>query len=1009
MKAILSRIGERTRSVAHNLFLFTAVLCALLQAAQAQTVPPTTNMAIAAGNNQTGQTYSTLAVPLTVSFDGTSTVSLEWHVTGGNAVFQENYSNDYIVNDGELRTTPGSTSSVNLILEGQGPITVTATCQFGCTTVQTLTFNETATPPPPNLQMAIAGGNNQSGPPNTTLPTPLQVTLTPTPFGFDGPFTETITYTVERGSATFAPNHSTTYTQTISLGGGQPSGVRGQNRRAIVRAAAQSFTSQVSLILGSTPGPVSVRVLCPDCDAGRVQVFQETVTGSTTSTLQKISGDLQTGATGTQAAAPLVVQLPGSSGQAITWSVISGQATLSSSSTVTDASGNSAITFTYGSTAGPISIQASAGSAGTVTFSETATAGGALTVISGNNQTGTTGGALQPFVLQLGSGTQGAGNVVVTWTITQGNGTLSSPTTTTDSNGHTSNTLTLGTNVGVVIVQASAPGFGSTIFTANAIAGIPNGSLFTIVSGNNQALVPNVESQPLVVKLAGTNGQGIAGTTIQWAVSGSSGTLQSTTTTTDGSGQSTNAVKIILPAAYTVTAQVANHPEIPALTFTFNNAVANLPSLTPGQIGVAHAIDRACPALAVMSNLNAQQADFLARCSEVVVGSGSDPAQVPGALNAMLNNKTEPQSGLADSVIQGQINNLNNRLLELRQGSSGFSVGGLALNEDGRSLPVASLGDMFTSYRKDPKESTDSEVGKDFSRWGFFATGMIDRGGASADGMSPGFDFRSASITAGVDYRFNDAFVGGLALGYANNNSDLDLNAGKVDVDSYSLNAYFTWYHNNDFYVEGSVVADWLNYDLNRNIAYQIASLTGGTTNVNQTASASPDGKQYSLSLAVGHDFNRGAWTFSPYVRGIYTHVSLDGFSETLSDPGAPGSGLGTEVDSRSFASELGVLGARFTRTISMDWGVLVPNALVEWNHEFKNDPQTVVTRFLADPTQTPIFITDPRVDQNYFNLGVGLNAILPQGRSGFLYYEHVTGLSGIHENRLSVGVRVEF
>ena len=114
-------------------------------------------------------------------------------------------------------------------------------------------------------------------------------------------------------------------------------------------------------------------------------------------------------------------------------------------------------------------------------------------------------------------------------------------------------------------------------------------------------------------------------------------------------------------------------------------------------------------------------------------------------------------------------------------------------------------------------------------------------------------------------------------------------------------------------------------------------------------------------------------------------------------------------MDSRSFASELGVLGARFTRTISMDWGVLVPNALVEWNHEFKNDPQTVVTRFLADPTQTPIFVTDPSVDQNYFNLGIGLNAILPQGRSGFLYYEHVTGLSGIHENRLSVGVRIEF
>src|ERR1700722_8150842 len=1009
MNASLHRVSDRLWSAVCKLMMLVVAICAPLHAAQAQT-----DIAIAGGNNQSGYTNTELASPLTISFSGSSYVLIDFHVTSGNAYFAQSGNNDYVPNAGGFGVNAGDTVSANLVLSSNpGPVTVTVTCESGCTSTETVTFNETATPQPPYLEMDITAGNNQRGAVNSTLPTPLTVSLTPTPLGYDGPFTEPVTFTVDSGSATFATNHSTTYTIDVSLGEGEPgrAGSNGAAKRSAqaLAAAARSFRASVPLILGSTPGSVLVRVTCPDCTVGKTRFFRETVTASSTSMLLKVSGDQQTGLVGSQAVAPLVVQLPGSSGQTITWSVTSGQASLSANTTVTDSSGNSSITFNYGSTAGPISISATAGAAGTVVFTETATTGGSTIVISGNNQTGTAGGALKPFVLQLGTGTSGASRVAVTWTVIQGSGTLSSPTTVTDSNGHTSNTLTLGSNPGIVIVQATANGFGSVTFTSTAVAGIPGGSLFTIVSGNNQALVPNVESQPLVVKLAAANGQGIAGAAIQWTVSGSSGTLDSATTTTDATGQSTNGVKIILPAAYTVTAQVANHVEIPPVTFTFNNAVANLPQLTAQQIGVAHAIDKACPALAAMSNLNAQQQDFLARCSEVVVGSGSDPSQVPGALNAMLNNKTTPQSGLADSVIQGQLNNLNIRLAELRQGSSGFSVGGLSLNEDGRTLPVASLGDIFTSYRKDPKESTDDEVGKDFSRWGFFATGMIDRGGASADGISPGFDFRSASITAGVDYRFNDAFVGGLALGYANNNSDLDLDAGKVDVDSYSLNAYFTWYNNSNFYVEGSVVADWLNYDLSRNIAYQIASLTGGTTNVNQTASASPDGKQYSLSLSFGRDFNSGAWGFSPYVRGVYTHVSLDGFSEKMSDPNAPGSGLGTEVDSRSFTSELGVLGARVTRTISMDWGVLVPNALVEWNHEFKNDPQTVVTRFLADPTQTPIFVTDSRVDQNYFNLGIGLNAILPQGRSGFLYYEHVAGLGGIHENRLSLGVRIEF
>ncbi len=878
---------------------------------------------------------------------------------------------------------------------------MTVTCSSGCATVQTLTFNETAQQAPPYLTMRKSAGDNQTGPPGTVLPAALQVTLTPTPVGFDGPSQETITWTVEDGNATFVESNSSTYSEVVDLGSrqvGRPNG-----RARAVAAAAQSFFGRAHLKLGATPGAVNIRVQCPDCTQGLNQFFQETIAAGSTGTLGKVSGDLQSGAVGSQATLPLVVSLPGGSGQTVTWAVTGGQATLSAPTSTIDANGQSQITFRYGNITGPVSITASAGSAGQVTFTATATTGNS-SIVSGNNQSGTTGSALLPFIAQFGS----SAGVTVTWTLVQGNGTLTSPTTLTDGTGHATNTLTLGPNAGTVVVSASAPGYTSLTFTSTAIAGAPNGAVLSIVSGDKQALIPNDSSQPLIVKLT-ANGTGVAGVTIQWAVSGSSGSVDNATTTTDGTGQTQNRVKVVLPAAYTVTAQVANQPTIAPVTFTFNNAVVNLPSLTAGQAGVAHAIDRACPALAAQATLSAPQQDLLARCSEIVVNSGTNPSQVPGALDAMLNNKTTPQSGLADTVMQGQLTNLNTRLAQLRQGAHGFSVGGLALNEDGRSLPASTLSDIFTSYRKDPKESTDDEVGKDFTRWGFFATGVVDRGGASSDGMAPGYDFHNASLTAGVDYRFNDTFVGGIAAGYASNNSDINQNAGNVDVDSYSVNAYFTWYRNNDFYVEGSAVYDWLNYDLSRNIAYQIAGLSGGTTTVNNTAKASPDGHQYTLSLSVGKDFNREAWTYTPYIRGVYTHVTLQGFDERMTDTTGPGSGLGTSVDGRSFTSELGVIGGRVSRTVTTDWGVLVPNALVEWNHEFKNDPQTVVTRFLADPTQTPIFVTDSRIDQNYFNLGIGLNAILPAGKSGFLYFEHVTGYSGVHENRLSAGIRVEF
>jgi hypothetical protein len=351
--------------------------------------------------------------------------------------------------------------------------------------------------------------------------------------------------------------------------------------------------------------------------------------------------------------------------------------------------------------------------------------------------------------------------IPVNWSVLQGNGKLAAATTYTDSSGKTSNTLTLGPQAGLNVVQASIPGAGSVTFTANALAEVPTGSVFTIVSGDNQALVPGQASQPLVVRLTTSQGQPISGAPIDWRVSGSSGKLDNATTPTDTNGQAQNRLTVILPANYTVTAQVSNAPNIPPLTFHFNDAVANLSSLTATQISVAHAIDQACPALAASaSSLSPAQKDFLARCSEIVVGASSHPEQIPGALDQMLNNKVQPQTSLARSVEISQLGNLNTRLAELRQGAGGISLGGLTLVEDGRSLPLAALSDLFKRYLAEP---TKDEVGKDFARWGFFVTGMIDRGGASADGVRPGFDFHNASLTAGVDYRFSDAFVAGAA------------------------------------------------------------------------------------------------------------------------------------------------------------------------------------------------------------------------------------------------------
>ena len=527
----------------------------------------------------------------------------------------------------------------------------------------------------------------------------------------------------------------------------------------------------------------------------------------------------------------------------------------------------------------------------------------------------------------------------------------------------------------------------------------------TIVSGNNQSLVPNEPSQPLVVQARDSAGAPLVGAAIAWSSPNATASFtNSNSTKTDSSGQSSNRLTAILPGGYTVVAQLVQSTGSASVTFTFNNGVANRGALTPVQQSVAHAIDVACPALATSSApITPKQTDFLNRCSEIVVGAGN--SDIPNALDAMANNKTQPQSQMSNNIQASQATNLTARMAALRMGVQGISLGGLGISDGGKGLSLAMLGDQF---RKDPGQ--DSEVGGDFSRWGFFANGMLTRGGFSANESRPGFDYDGASITAGVDYRFNDSFVAGVAFGYNNDSSDLDLNAGKLDANGYSINGYFVWYHATDFYLQGSLEYNNLDFDLKRNISYQIAAVdgSGGTTTVNQVAKASPGGHQESFELTLGRDFYTGAFQTTPYLRGTWSHLSLDGFTESI-DSSAPGFGLATQVDSRSRTNELATLGALFSWTTSQDWGVLVPNARAEWSHDFKTDPQVVVSRFVSDPTQTEIVVSDPRLDNNFYELGLGLNALWAQGRSGYVAYEYVGGLTGGHLNRFELGIRIEF
>ena len=198
-------------------------------------------------------------------------------------------------------------------------------------------------------------------------------------------------------------------------------------------------------------------------------------------TLEGISGDNQNGLTGEVLANPFVVELRDQNsnpmeGVTVTFAVSAGGGSLSNTSVDTDANGLAQSILTLGNNPGANTVTVSVeGISQMVVFNAEASLPlpmpTALSIISGDNQSGLTGEALaDPFVVEVrdqnGNPLEG---VTVTFTVSAGGGSLSDTSVDTDANGLAQTALTLGNDPGTNAVEASVEEITETA-TFNAVA-----------------------------------------------------------------------------------------------------------------------------------------------------------------------------------------------------------------------------------------------------------------------------------------------------------------------------------------------------------------------------------------------------------------------------------------------------------------------------------------------------------------------------------------------------------
>ena len=347
------------------------------------------------------------------------------------------------------------------------------------------------------------------------------------------------------------------------------------------------------------------------------------------------------------------------------------------------------------------------------------------------------------------------------------------------------------------------------------------------------------------------------------------------------------------------------------------------------------------------------------------------------------------------SVESSKMSLVGSRLLDLRGGARGLVVG---LN--GQAAPQAADGQGSASALAGGRGGAAGPDDALSGRWGGFVNLGYAWGDVDQTTLQDAYNYGSFSVLAGADYRVSDNFVLGAAFSYSDTHSDYKQSLGNVKARTTGVAAYATYYVDT-WYVDGFLAYGSVDYDSTRNIFIQ--SNTAAKA-INTSATASPNGDQWSASIGVGRSFEMAPITVTPTARLGYIHVKNKAFTEN-----EPNNGLGLSVDSRTIESLQSALGGKLSTTVNSSVGVFVPYVTANWMHEFKNNTPSIVSKYVADPLNTIFAIPTATPTRDYAVLAIGSSATLPNNLSGFAQFSGAVGLKNESNYGIVLGVRKQF
>jgi len=434
------------------------------------------------------------------------------------------------------------------------------------------------------------------------------------------------------------------------------------------------------------------------------------------------------------------------------------------------------------------------------------------------------------------------------------------------------------------------------------------------------------------------------------------------------------------PALKTKRGAFYSAPIITGMLLASSNGHAQTANDTVNQEAVNNTILTICPQEIVGAELQE-------RCNNLV-GSGSPPE----VLTKVTSEQTAAQKSTSLEMNKGQLTTLSNRISAIRSGrqGGGLNISGLILDSHGNPISRNQLAKMNAGLNK------AAAGDESFDRLGVFLNGNIGFGDRRTTVNEAGYNLDTHGVTAGMDYRFTDNFLLGMAFGYNNAYSGYANSLGTLEADNYTGAIYGSFFTEDGFYIDGIFSGSHIDYASRRHIQYSISEA------IDTNATGKNVGDEFDVAMNSGYNFNYGGLTVTPQVRVEYTTNQVASLNEN------GGLGWALHVDSQHFDSLKTAAGMQLAYAINLPWAVIMPMARAEYIHEFKNDQRNITAYFIQDPTQTRFNIITDKPDRDFIVVNAGVSAQFAHGISAFVSYDTVQAHSYVNNHNFVGGVRME-